>query len=152
VFASKQMRTAIAELGSGGTGMLVPDGIWPYHITCAELYFGVTTPKAIERPHWHFRGWEGYVVVEGEAFMLVRWHDAVAVEWERRMLHPGDTILIAPGVCHWFRWQSQDGYAVVFKAPTIPGIGRPPNGKQQCQNGCHLYKNGCVLPDGFAID
>lgn len=147
VFEYKQMREAIAQLDSGGTGLLVPDSLRPYHITCNEFYYGVCTPRASESPHIHFRGWEAYLVLEGEAEMLVKWHEALG--WERRVLLPFDTCLIAPGVCHWLRWASEDGYCVVFKAPTIPGIGKPPNGKQTCLN-CHLYKNGCVLPDGFS--
>jgi hypothetical protein len=147
VYAFKQMRPEIAELG--GTGVLVPDALRPYHITCNDLYFGACTPKAIERPHWHFKGWESYTILEGEASMLVKFHEAI--EWETRVLHPHDTVLVAPGVCHWLRWHTEDGYAVVHKAPTIPGIGLPPNGKQTCRT-CHLYKNGCVLPEGFNPD
>jgi hypothetical protein len=146
LFEYKQMRAAIAELGSGGTGMLVPDALRPYHITCNDFYFGVCTPGAVERPHWHHKGWESYTILAGEAEMLVKWHEEV--EWRRKVLYAFDTILIAPGVCHWLRWSSEDGYCVVHKAPTLPGIGLPPKGKQQCAT-CHLYKNGCVLPDGF---
>jgi hypothetical protein len=147
VYVFKKMRPEIAELG--GSGVLVPDALRPYHITCNDLYFGACTPKAIERPHWHFKGWESYTILEGEASMLVKFHEAM--EWETRVLHPHDTILVAPGVCHWLRWNTEDGYAIIHKAPTIPGIGLPPNGKQTCQT-CHLYNNGCILPDGFNPD
>ena len=145
LFESTQMRAALAAIG--GTGVYVPDALKPYHITNNEFYLGAATPKAIEKPHWHFQGWEVYLVLEGEAEMLVKWHKEV--DWHRRLLRPHDWIVIAPGCCHWLRWQTEHGYVVVFKAPTIPGIGKPPNGKQMCTNGCHLYKNGCVLPNGY---
>jgi mannose-6-phosphate isomerase-like protein (cupin superfamily) len=148
VFEWNQMRAEIQALG--GTGIFVPDAIRPHHINCNEIYFGVASSRAVEKPHHHHRGWEAYLVLEGEADMLVKWHEEV--DWQRRLLRPHDSIFIAPGVCHWLRWQTDDGYVVVFKAPTIPGIGKPPNGKQMCTNGCHLYKNGCVLPDGYNPD
>jgi Cupin len=133
-----------------GTGIYVPDALKRPHITNSDIYLGVATPRAMEKPHWHFRGWEVYLALEGEAEMLVKWHEEV--DWKRRLLRPRDWIVIQPGCCHWLRWHTNHGLVLVVKAPTIPGIGKPPNGKQMCTNGCHLYKNGCVLPDGYNPD
>jgi hypothetical protein len=84
--------------------------------------------------------------LEGKAEVLVKWHEEL--EWQSRMLSAYDTCPIAPGVCHWLRWSSDDGYCVVFKARTIPGVGKPPNGQADVLELPPLQKR-CVLPDGF---
>jgi Cupin domain len=147
VFEGEPMRTIMAELGA--KGISVPDPLEPFQI-CLDLYYGETTPRATsEIPHWHKEQTEAYVMTdEGEAEVWVKWRwddDG----WQRRVLRQGDVILVQPHACHWFRWRSERGRATVFKAPQIPGVGKPPNGKTTCANGCPHFQRGCVTPNGF---
>jgi len=147
LFEREQMRAVMKKLGA--KGISVPDPLEPFQV-CLDLYYGETTPGATsEVPHWHARQTEAYVMMEdGEAEIWAKWRwDNNG--WERRVLHRGDIILMQPHTCHWFRWRSENGHAAVFKAPQIPGVGKPPNGKTTCTNGCPHYQRGCVPPDGF---
>jgi len=60
----------------------------------------------------------------------------------------GDLLIVPPESCHWLRWRSAAGLALVFKAPQRAGVGRFPAGKVICRF-CPHYKCGCVLPNGF---
>jgi len=131
----------------GAKGILVPDPYEPYQISL-PLYLGVTTPRASsEVPHWHSVQTEVYHVDEGELEVLCkhRWEDN---GWQRRLLHAGDTLVVQAEVCHFVRWKSAKGACLVFKAPQVPGVGKPPAGKTTCQF-CPHFRRGCVLPDGF---
>ncbi|MFQ5859848.1 MAG: hypothetical protein ACE5LU_29995 [Anaerolineae bacterium] len=132
----------------GAKGISVPDPFEPYQIHL-PLYIGATTPQAkSEVPHWHADQAEAYVLMEGEAELLARyrWDDD---SWVRQLGRAGDVLVVQPEVCHWFRWLSADGLALVFKAPQRAGVGRFPAGKVVCKF-CPHYKRGCVLPAGFA--
>lgn len=136
---------ALARLGA--KGLSVPDILEPYQIHL-PLYIGATTPSATtEVPHWHADQAEAYVILDGEAEMLAkhRWDDN---GWVQRAGQAGDLLVVQPEVCHWFRWQSTRGLALVFKAPQRAGVGRFPAGKVVCQF-CPHYGRGCVLPVGF---
>jgi hypothetical protein len=148
LFERERMRMTIKRLG-GAKGISVPDPLEPYQIHF-DLYYGVTTPHATsEVPHWHAEQTEAYVMTEdGGAELLVKWRWDNS-GWQRRVLNSGDVILVQPHACHWFRWKSETGSAAVFKAPQIPGVGRPPNGKTTCTSGCPHFRRGCVMPDGF---
>jgi hypothetical protein len=74
-----------------------------------------------------------------------RWEDD---GWIRRIGRPGDMLVARPEVCHWFRWQSGSGLALVFKAPQVAGVGPFPAGKVTCKF-CPHFNRGCVLPEGF---
>ena len=145
LYEGERIKSAVQKEG-GGTSVSSADPYKPNQIHL-DLYYGETSPLATEVPHMHMEQTESYTLMEGEAEMLTkwRWEDN---GWKRKILHAGDVILIQPEVCHWFRWRSKDGRAVVFKRQ-IAGVGKPPNGKQTCMNGCPHYKRGCVLPDGF---
>ena len=151
LYEREPLTTVIKKLGA--KAISVPDPIEPYQV-CQPLYLGATTPSAnSEVPHWHREQTEAYVVMQGEAEVLIKWRWENN-GWKRRVLHAGDIILAQPETCHWFRWRSKEGdqaLALVFKAPQIPGVGKPPNGKTTCTNGCPHYQRGCVLPDGYAI-
>jgi hypothetical protein len=131
----------------GAKGISVPDPFEPFQIRM-ELYVGATTPEATtEVPHIHNVQTEAYVIITGQAEILAkhRWIDDGWATWAG---NPGDVLLIPPEVCHWFRWCSSDGLALVFKAPQRAGVGRFPAGKVVCKY-CPHYGRGCVLPDGF---
>src|SRR5262249_12983803 len=113
-----------------------------------DLYYGETTPGAKETPHWHAVQTEAYIVMEGEAEFFVKWR-WTDNGWQIRVARAGDIVLMQRQRCNWLRWRSTEGRAAVFKAPQIPGVGKPPNGKQTCLSGCPHYKRGCVLPEGF---
>ena len=140
----KRLGPAMEQLGA--RGISVPDPMEPFQI-CLPLYIGVTTPRATtEVPHWHGDQAEAYVLMDGEAELLAkhRWE----TDWVRRVGHTGDVLVAQPEVCHWFRWLSPHGLALVFKAPQRAGVGRFPAGKVICQF-CPHYRRGCILPDGF---
>lgn len=145
LYEGEQMEVAVQQEG-GGTAVSSADPHKTNQVHL-DLYYGETSPLATELPHVHFDQTEAYVLFNGEAEVWVkwRWDDN---GWKQRTLRAGDVILMQPEVCHWFRWRSEDGRAAVFKRQ-IPGVGKPPNGKQTCLNGCPHYKRGCVLPDGF---
>lgn len=132
----------------GAKGISVADVLEPFQIHL-PLYIGATTPKATsEVPHWHPTQAEAYVIIEGQAEMVAkhRWEDD---GWIRRIGRPGDMLVARPEVCHWFRWQSGSGLALVFKAPQVAGVGAFPAGKVTCKF-CPHFNRGCVLPEGFA--
>lgn len=132
----------------GARGISVPDVLEPSQIHL-PLYIGATTPRATtEVPHWHPAQAEAYVIIEGQAEMLAkhRWEDD---GWIRKVGREGDMLVARPEVCHWFRWQSESGLALVFKAPQVAGVGRFPAGKVICKF-CPHFNRGCVLPEGFA--
>lgn len=135
----------------GAEGISVADPMETHQIS-ERVYFGVTTSSATaEVPHIHMEQTEAYVMQKGEALVWTkwRWDDA---GWIGSTLRQGDVFLVQPNVCHWFVWRCEadvDGIAYVFKAPQIPGVGKPPNGKTTCTNGCPHYRHGCVLPQGF---
>src|SRR4051794_3566970 len=108
----------------GAKGISVADVLEPFQISL-PLYVGATTPGArSEVPHWHADQAEAYVILGGEAELLAkfRWDDDGWTMWEGR---PGDLLVVAPEVCHWFRWrsQSEESLALVFKAPQRAGVG-----------------------------
>ncbi len=88
-----------------------------------------------------------HVLLDGEAELLAkfRWDDN---GWVECVGKTGDVLIVQPEVCHWFRWRSQDGLAMVFKAPQRPGVGRFPAGKVVCQF-CPHFMRGCVFPQDF---
>jgi mannose-6-phosphate isomerase-like protein (cupin superfamily) len=138
-----KLAAAVAALPRGAKGISVPDVFEPDQISL-PIYFGVTTTHAqSEVPHWHPEQAEVYVVCEGEAELVSRYRwDG---EWRRRVVRPGDVLIVQPEVCHWFRWLSEsEGYALVFKAPQRAGVGRSPCGKVTCR----FCPHGCV-PEGF---
>ena len=133
----------------GAKGISVPDVLEPYQISL-PLYFGATSPHATtEIPHWHPEQAEAYVLLDGEAELLAkfRWDDD---GWTVRRGKPGDVLIVRPEACHWWRWRSAEGLALVFKAPQRAGVGRFPNGKVTCQF-CPHFGRGCVLPAGFPV-
>ncbi len=139
------LAAAMEQLGA--KSIALADPFEPYQM-CLPLYIGVTTPRATtEVPHWHPDQAEAYVMVDGEAEVLCkyRWEDN---GWMRRFAKAGDMVVVQPEVCHWFRWRSARGLALVFKAPQRPGVGRFPAGKTVCQF-CPHHQRGCVLPEGF---
>lgn len=138
-------KKAIERLGS--KGIFVPDPYEPYQITNLNLYIGATTPfSKKEVPHWHSAQTEVYVIQEGQADLLAKYH--WQVRWRLFHGNPGDFLIVQPKVCHWFQWKSASGLALVFKAPQIAGVGKFPNGKTDCFS-CPFYNNGCQLPKGF---
>jgi len=137
-------RKVVEEIGA--TGISVADILAPFHIHLS-LYIGATSPRATsEVPHWHPEQTEAYVILDGKAEMLAkyRWQG----EWVKREARAGDLLVVQPEVCHWFRWQSSSGLALVFKAPQQAGIGRFPAGKTVCKF-CPHFNRGCILPEGF---
>jgi hypothetical protein len=141
--------TAIKELG-GAKGFSVPDPLDPSQIRL-PLYIGATTPDATsEVPHWHPEQAEAYVLLWGEAELLVkyRWEK----DWGRRIVHTGDIVVAQPEVCHLFQWRSSgddtQALALVFKAPQVAGVGNFPSGKVTCRF-CPHFRRDCALPPGF---
>lgn len=131
----------------GGKALSMLDPSEPYQWT-DDLYLGVTSPNATtEVPHWHPNQTEYYIILSGEAGMKAKhcWDDD---GWLEQVAQAGDVIAIRREVCHLFGWRSPDGLALVVKAPQVPGVGRPPNGKWTCQH-CPYFQNGCVLPEGW---
>lgn len=133
----------------GAKALSAPDIFEPFQSTLG-LYIGVTTPGAkTEMPHWHtLDQTEAYHVVEGELTVLSkhRWDDA---GWVEHVARRGDVVVLQPEVCHWVRWTSGSGLAMVYKAPQRAGVGRFPAGKVVCQF-CPHFQRGCQLPEGFA--
>jgi mannose-6-phosphate isomerase-like protein (cupin superfamily) len=143
----ERMKRQTLERGQGAIALSPPDA-WISTQLSLPLYNGYTTPRATtEKPHWHDSAAEAYCLIDGLAEIWCKWR--WMREWRRLLLRPGDVVLVQPHVCHWFRWGSEDGYAAVFKAPQIPGVGRPPAGKTTCAD-CVHYNNGCVPPDGYS--
>jgi len=142
-------KAAVEALG-GQTAILMPDPSKEYVIASQHIYWGATTPRAKhEIPHFHTEQTEIYHIVSGNATMWVQryWEGG---RWQLIYAHPGDSIVVNPQTCHFFEWVSEDadGLAYVYKNP-IPGIGRPPAGKQICAN-CPM-QNTCIRPPGFAV-
>lgn len=146
LFEFEPMQAAIAR--EGGAMAITPQDPWKIvQIAGLPMYCGATTPRArSEIPHWHYNALEVYVVIAGSAEMWVKYH--WLKDWQRRIAHEGDMLLIQPGVCHWLRWTSDNGFAWVFRAPNIGGVGRPPAGKQICAT-CPFWQNGCLGPEGY---
>lgn len=140
---------AIQTLG-GSAAFSVADPFHPTHVRLS-LYMGFTTPENNrEVPHWHSEQAEAYVILDGIAKLITKHRFHIRGDWTILVGHPGDILVAQPEVCHWFRWQSSRGIAYVFKAPQVAGQGRYPHGKTTCLHGCPIYKNGCVLPEGFS--
>lgn len=140
---------AAIEAVGGAKGLSVPDVLEPYQISL-PIYIGATTPRATtEVPHWHPDQAEAYAIMAGEAELIAkhRWGEG---GWVRRVARAGDLLIVQPEVCHWFRWRSPEGLALVFKAPQRAGVGRFPAGKVVCKF-CPHFGKGCVLPAGFAV-
>jgi mannose-6-phosphate isomerase-like protein (cupin superfamily) len=138
---------AAVEAVGGAKGISVPDVLEPFQISL-PMYIGATTPSASsEVPHWHPDQAEAYVVLAGEAEMISK-HRWIDEGWVRVVARPGDVLVVRPEACHWFRWQSAAGLALVFKAPQRAGVGRFPAGKVVCAS-CPHYERGCVGPRGF---
>jgi hypothetical protein len=134
---------AYLEAVGGAKGISVSDVLEPQQISL-PLYIGGTTPRAAsEVPHWHAIQAEAYVLLHGEAEVLAkhRWND----DWVAKRATPGTLLIVQPEVCHWFQWRSSEGLAYVFKAPQIPGVGLPPNGKVTCKY-CPHYGRTCEPP------
>jgi hypothetical protein len=141
----ERMKQRTREPGQGAIAVSVPG--WKPSPLALPIYHGYTTPRATtEKPHWHDGAAEAYCVIDGLVEILCKWR--WEREWRRLILRPGDVALIQPDCCHWVRWLSEDGYAAVFKAPQIAGVGSPPAGKTTCSD-CTHYNNGCVQPDGY---
>lgn len=139
------LQAAMEKLGA--KGLSVPDVFEPYQLQY-PLYIGVTTPQATtEVPHWHPEQAEAYVIIDGEAELAAK-HREEDNGWETEIAKAGDMLIVPPESCHWFRWRSPTGLALVFKAPQRAGVGRFPAGKVICRD-CPHYKRGCVLLDGF---
>lgn len=147
VLQRNPLAAALKTVG-GAKGISVPDVLEPYQIQL-PLYVGATSPAATsEVPHWHNADQaEAYVILDGQAELLAkyRWEDD---GWIQRMAYAGDLLIVRPEVCHWFRWRSEDGLALVFKAPQRAGVGRFPAGKVTCKF-CPHFQRGCVLPAEF---
>jgi len=144
---STQMQAALDALDRGASGVLVPDVFEPWHISCRDLYIGITTAKATtEVFHWHAISWECFILVYGCFEMLVKWRWETA--WQRRVLQrPGSVLMVQPQVCHKLTWLSDTGYAVVAKSPSVPGIGKPSfMGKTVCSS-CPHNGRGCIRPE-----
>ena len=124
----------------------MPDPYRPHQVNL-PLYIGFTTPaNSGETPHWHSDQAEAYYLVSGKAEMWGkhRWDDD---GWVVKKVRAGNLIVAQPGVCHYFRWVSADGLALVFKNQRA-GVGRFPAGKTTCDHCPHLGR-GCVLPAGL---
>jgi hypothetical protein len=146
VIQQQSLAAAVVAVG-GAKGISVPDVREPFQISL-PLYIGATTPSASsEVPHWHPDQAEVYVVLEGAAEILskYRWVDN---GWARAEAQSGDVLVVRPEACHWFRWRSPSGLAMVFKAPQRAGVGHFPAGKVVC-NSCPHFMRGCAAPAGF---
>jgi hypothetical protein len=144
---STQMQAALDALGRGASGVLVPDVFEPWHVSCRDLYIGITTAKVTtEIFHWHAISWECFILVYGRFEMLLKWRWETA--WQRRILQrPGSILVVQPQVCHKLTWLSNTGYAVVAKSPSVPGTGRPGfNGRTDCASCVHNGRT-CVRPE-----
>lgn len=142
VIQQGELESYLQRVG-GAKGISVPDVLEPQQISL-PLYIGATTPRAAsEVPHWHAIQAEAYFLVHGEAEVLAkhRWGDY----WTTKCAVAGTLLIVQPEVCHWFQWRSPEGLALVFKAPQIPGVGLPPNGKVTCKF-CPHYGRDCEPP------
>src|SRR5258708_6841061 len=126
-----------------------PDPWEPYQLSLS-LYIGGTTPQATtEVVHHHPDQTEAYVMVEGEALLVAKYRGQA--DWVAHLARTGDLLIVQPDVCHWFRWQSARGLALVFKAPQRAGVGRFPAGKNLCAPYCQ-FSRGCMPPPGFQAE
>lgn len=132
--------------GNGGAhAFSVPDAQRSDQIQL-PLYIGFTIPgNGREIPHWHTDQAEVYVIVHGEAEIVAQpYRDGD--QWFTYRGGPGSLFLIAPQVCHWLRWRTDEGLAYVFKAPQRAGLGPFPAGRTDCQHGCPMFGRGCTPP------
>lgn len=114
----------------------------------ADLSLSITTPRYHEEvPHWHSAQTESYLVIEGTIEMTRR-HRRERT-WGVEVAGPGQLLCVRREICHWIKWQTEDGIAIVHKAPPMTGRGAPPAGRTSCLEGCCHYKNGCILPSGW---
>jgi mannose-6-phosphate isomerase-like protein (cupin superfamily) len=138
---------AIAMREFGAKGISVADVMEPFQMHLS-LYIGVTTPQATtEVPHWHNDQTEAYVIIEGQAEISAK-HRWIDDGWLSKTGRAGDLFIIQPQVCHWFRWLSVTGLALVFKAPQRAGVGPFPAGKVVCKF-CPHFNRGCKVPEDF---
>jgi mannose-6-phosphate isomerase-like protein (cupin superfamily) len=139
------LQAAMEKLGA--RALSPPDVFEPYQFQY-PLYIGVTTPQATtEVPHWHPDQAEAYVIIDGEAELAAK-HREQDNGWQTEAAKGGDMIIVPPQSCHWFRWRTEHGMALVFKAPQRAGVGAFPAGKVICR-ACPHYKRGCVHPQGY---
>jgi len=128
VIEFEKMKLAIEEHG-GSKAFFGFDEWESDQIHSSHAYLGLQT--------------EMYVVLDGTAEIWVKHYWESSKSWCRRVLNHGDIVIVNPQTCHFFKWRSPQGVAVVTKSPnTIGGVGRPPASKLNCTN-CPRFQKGC---------
>ncbi len=150
VIENAALTAALSTVGVAKS-LSASDPFEPSQMHFDEISIGVITANTDPRVlHWHPQQIEVYAIFFGDAEFLCKyqWDD---VGWVAHRAAPGRVLIVQPQVCHWFRWKSRAGFAYVFKAPQIAGVGPNLAGEVVCTRGCPHFNNGCVLPAEYDL-